>query len=151
MMKIFIFLILLPCFSWGQSTRLRNLFNDKTKIQNPFELRDPFKAPLIKSQDIESKEQVSLVRDGVYTNIPAVGEIDVKKLKIVGVLVGKERRAMARMGEGTDLIILKEGMKIGIDQAELKAILPGGIILVEKLLNVYGEEEYLETVIPISK
>ena len=49
------------------------------------------------------------------------------------------------------VVILREGMKIGADQAELKAILPGGIILVEKITNVYGEEEYLETVIPISR
>ena len=42
-------------------------------------------------------------------------------------------------------------MKIGEDGAELKAILPGGIIVVEKIVNVYGQEEYLETVIPISK
>jgi type IV pilus assembly protein PilP len=52
---------------------------------------------------------------------------------------------------GKDVIILKEGMKIGQDEAELKAILPGGIVLVEKIVNVYGQEEFLETVIPISK
>jgi hypothetical protein len=49
------------------------------------------------------------------------------------------------------IIIFKEGAKIGAEAAELKAILPGGIVLVEKITNVYGEEEYLETVIPISK
>jgi type IV pilus assembly protein PilP len=49
------------------------------------------------------------------------------------------------------IIIMKEGMKIGPDNAELKAILPGGIVLVEKIVNVYGEDEFLETVIPISK
>ena len=58
---------------------------------------------------------------------------------------------MVKNGDGGPIIILKEGMKIGEDGAELKAILPGGIILVEKIVNVYGQEEYLETVIPISK
>jgi len=58
---------------------------------------------------------------------------------------------MVKDGEKAGIIILKEGMKIGDDGAELKAILPGGIILVEKIVNVYGQEEYLETVIPISK
>jgi type IV pilus assembly protein PilP len=42
-------------------------------------------------------------------------------------------------------------MKLGENNAELRAILPGGLILVEKNINIYGEEEYLETVIPIVK
>jgi type IV pilus assembly protein PilP len=66
-------------------------------------------------------------------------------------MVGKERRALARVAGRPDVLVLREGMKLGRDNAELKAILPGGIILVEKLVNVYGEEEYLETVIPISQ
>ena len=46
---------------------------------------------------------------------------------------------------------VKEGMTLGPNDAEIKAILPGGIILAEKVVNIYGETEYLETVIPISK
>ena len=42
-------------------------------------------------------------------------------------------------------------MKIGRDKIEVKAILPGGMILVEKITNIYGDDEYIETVIPISK
>ncbi len=55
------------------------------------------------------------------------------------------------MNTGRSIVILREGAKIGEDGAELKAIMPGGVILVEKIINVYGQEEYLETVIPISK
>jgi hypothetical protein len=33
---------------------------------------------------------------------------------------------------------------------DVKAILPGGIILVEKIRNVYDQDEYLETVLPVS-
>ena len=54
-------------------------------------------------------------------------------------------------GASTQVIIIKEGSKLGPDNAEVKAILPGGIILVEKIVNVYGQEEYLETVVPISR
>ena len=57
---------------------------------------------------------------------------------------------MARLN-GKQQLILREGMKIGKSNAELKAILPGGVIFVEKITNVYNEIEYLETVIPISK
>jgi hypothetical protein len=42
-------------------------------------------------------------------------------------------------------------MKLGPNNADIKAILPGGIILVEKVTNIYGEDEFLETVIPISE
>ena len=41
-------------------------------------------------------------------------------------------------------------MRLGRDNAEIKAILPGGIVVVEKIRNVYNQEEYLETIIPIS-
>ena len=129
---------------------LSNFFRDKTKIDKPFELRDPFKAPTVKT-DKEKKKEGFTVSKGLYTNIEEKQVKSVEDIKLVGVLIGKERRAMVTSGSGKDIIILKEGMKIGEDGAELKAILPGGIILVEKIVNVYGQEEYLETVIPISK
>jgi type IV pilus assembly protein PilP len=124
-----------------------------TAIEDPFELRDPFKVPLTKSELGAAREQKSLMRDGVYTNIDEMKVADIKQLRIVGVMIGRERRALARINGSTkkDIIVLREGMRIGADNAELKAIHPGGVILVEKLVNVYGEEEFLETVIPISQ
>lgn len=133
------------------SARLRDIFKNKTVIENPFELRDPFKAPLMRGNKKEGRAEKSLMRDGVYTNIGALGTVDLNKMQIVGVMIGKERRALARIEGKADIFVLREGMRLGSDNAELKAIHPGGIILVEKLVNVYGEEEYLETVIPISQ
>jgi type IV pilus assembly protein PilP len=130
---------------------LSNFFRDKTKIEKPFELRDPFKAPQSKSEKSKTKEGYFTSGSGQYSNIKEESVSSVESLKVVGVLIGRERRAMVKDGEKAGIIILKEGMKIGDDGAELKAILPGGIILVEKIVNVYGQEEYLETVIPISK
>lgn len=133
------------------SSKMRDLFKGKTRIENPFDLRDPFKPPMQKSSDKEGRGSFTRLRDGVYTNINPTGAINLETLQIVGVMIGKERRAMARVPGNKGVIVLREGMRIGKDNAELKAIHPGGIILVEKLVNVYGEEEYLETVIPISK
>ncbi len=131
---------------------LSNFFRDKTKIDKPFELRDPFKAPHSKVEKGEiKKEGYFSSGKGEYSNIQTSKVTSVETIKVVGVLIGRERRAMVKNGDGGPIIILKEGMKIGEDGAELKAILPGGIILVEKIVNVYGQEEYLETVIPISK
>ena len=128
---------------------LSNFFKDKTKIEKPFELRDPFKAPQFKSDKGKNTEGFYSSGKGQYTNIVEATVKSVNEIKLVGVLIGKERRAL--VANGKSVIILKEGAKIGEDGAELKAILPGGIILVEKMINVYGQEEYLETVIPISK
>jgi len=125
----------------------RKFLKTKTKIKDPFNLRDPFRSPL-KIKKKSKLLQRGILKDGVFTNTASAKGVPLSKLKITGVLVGKERRAIARIGNET--VILKEGMTLGEDGALLKAILPGGIILVEKILNVYGEDEYLETVIPIS-
>jgi len=41
-------------------------------------------------------------------------------------------------------------MKLAKGTAELKAIMPGGIALVEKIKNIYDQEEYIETIILLS-
>ncbi len=134
--------------------KLQNFFKDKTKIDNPFNLRDPFKAPLSKGEGKKEGRGFTVTGKGQYSNIgdTAYDQISPNNIRVVGVLIGKERRALVHVGKDSKkVIILKEGVKLGPENAELKAILPGGIVLVEKIVNVYGEEEYLETVIPISK
>lgn len=146
----YILLFLLVISSTFSYARLENIFNDKTSIQKPFELRDPFQAPLIKRAK-QPKSRVGKDKKGVYSNIKTIGQVQLKDISIVGVLIGKERRAIVKVGTQKDPYILKEGMKLGENNAEIKAIVPGGMILVEKVVNIYGEDEYLETVIPISK
>lgn len=147
-----ILLALMTEKGFAQNKRAGNFFRNKTKIANPLNLRDPFKPPFSKANTSKSSRGFRVTGVSEYSNIGEVAysKISIETLKIVGVLIGKERRALANAGDGR-IIILKEGMKIGQDNAELKAILPGGIVLVEKMINVYGEEEFLETVIPISK
>jgi hypothetical protein len=133
----------------------KNFFKDKSKIEDPFNLRDPFRTPPLK-KDAKKEykvEKLQLNERGEFSNVQdtPLDQLSITDLKVVGVLIGKERRAMVNSGkEGSKVIVLKEGMKIGPEETELKAILPGGIVLVEKITNVYGEEEFLETVIPIS-
>lgn len=154
-MKITFFLLLITFVSQDSFGKtLQNFFNDKTKIDNPFNLRDPFKAPGTKSEGKKQGRGFFVSGKGQYSNISDtnLNQLSLNNIKVVGVLIGKERRALVNSGKENDkVVILKEGMKIGPESAELKAILPGGIVLVEKIVNVYGEEEYLETVIPISR
>ncbi|MFT6068842.1 MAG: type IV pilus assembly protein PilP [Bacteriovoracaceae bacterium] len=124
----------------------------KTKIMNPLDLRDPFKR---KSKRIGSRTagKSKKLRDGFFSNTETIDNQPLDSIRIVGVLIGKERRAIAKLVTGDVLspesYILKEGMTLGENNAEIKAILPGGVVLVEKIRNVYDQDEYLETVLPV--
>jgi hypothetical protein len=130
--------------------------NSKTFIKDPFNLRDPFKRKQIKRSSGGKTGSKRFKKDGIYTNLPTIDTVSLDKIRVVGVLLGSKRRAIAKItgGEGeesgTETYVLKEGMKLGEDGAEIKAILPGGIVVVEKIRNVYDQDEYLETIIPVS-
>lgn len=149
MIKLLITLLIFNSIGAIAAPTVSDFFKNKTKIERPFDLRDPFKPPQVRSEKVNKNQNYS-GSNGNYTNIREEKIDNIQNIKVVGVLIGKERRALVNAG-GKNIIIMKEGMKIGQDGVELKAILPGGIILVEKIVNVYGQEEFLETVIPISK
>ena len=158
--KIILFLIfLVGVFSANaqDSNQEYNLFKSKTYVKNPLDLRDPFKRKINKKKSqLQVKAQNQL--NGIYTNINTTLENKtLESLRVTGVILGAERRAIVTVvggaggGETDDNIYyLKEGMHVGENGAEVKAILPGGIVLVEKIRNVYDQDEYLETVIPVS-
>lgn len=125
-----------------------NFLHGTTQIKNPYEMRDPF------NRKISPKKKLGKNKDrakGIFDNTTdSIEGKSTDSIKIVGVMIGKERRAMAKTISGDQTFIIKEGMKIGPKGAEVKAILPGGVVLVEKVLNVYDQEEYLETVLPLA-
>lgn len=146
-------LYIFSMITYGAS--VKDFFDGKTEIPSPQELRDPFKPPKVK----KSKENVigsGFMRNGVFTNLPNIRSAELREIVIKGVFFGKDRRAIAmRVDSGgnpidNSVFVIREGMKIGRDEAEIKAILPGGVVVVERIQNVYGQEEYLETIIPIS-
>ena len=118
-------------------------------IENPLDLRDPFKKKRVTGEKKKSTYKTILV-DNSFNNLPDISDTPLKSIKIVGILLGKKRVAMAKAGKSQEVYLLREGMKIGVDKAEIRAILPGGIVVVEKIRNVYEEDEYIETVIPFS-
>lgn len=128
------------------------LLKANSTIKNPFELRDPFKRELRRKRS--GKRDYPGTKT-VFSNIQTIDNTPLDRIKITGILIGKERRAVAKTvddsgKEGDQSYILKEGMKLGENNAEIKAILPGGIVLVEKIRNVYDQDEYLETIIPVA-
>ena len=133
--------------SFNSFARVEDLFKGETSIKNPFQLRDPFDAPKFKTAASRAKTSRY---NGEMNNIPKYEEaFKVESINVVGVLIGKVRRVMIKSKD--QVFTLKEGEMMGSDGPEIKAILPGGVILVERITNVYGENEFIETVIPISK
>jgi Tfp pilus assembly protein PilP len=135
-----------------------NLFKSKTYVKNPLDLRDPFKRKINKKKSSnQAKAQNHL--DGIYSNVnTSLENRPLESLRVTGVVLGNERRAIVKIINGVtesgdrdnNIYYLKEGMHVGENGAEVKAILPGGVVLVEKIRNVYDQDEYLETVIPVS-
>ena len=129
------------------SAKIEDVFKGQTDIKEPFELRDPFQSPKFKSK---AQRKTKQRRSGILDNIEKLNEdFDTEKITVVGVLIGKNRRVIVRSGDKN--FTLKEGDTYGKNGPEIKAILPGGVILVEKITNIYGENEFIETVVPISK
>lgn len=148
----FFLFLLLSNISFGKM-KIEDLFKEKSEMEDPMALRDPFLAPHIGIEK-ERRERAKGRRTN-FSNIPEIGEVKLSDLIITGVVIGPQRRAFAHIMLGAnpsqETYVLKEGMRLGENRAELKAILPGGLVFVEKNTNIYGEDEYLETVIPISK
>ena len=143
-----VFILCQSSFANDKQQRYNFFKGQKTYIKNPFELRDPFKRPNFKRKKKSKQMYGGTVVGNNFTNLPSIDGLRIEDIKIVGIVLGKNRRAVANAKGKT--FILKEGMTLGEDKAELKAILPGGIVLVEKFKNVYDQDEYLETIIPVS-
>jgi type IV pilus assembly protein PilP len=130
------------------------LERNSTTIKNPLEMRDPFKRQRVKIGK-RSKTYGGFLKDNKYSNLPTINDFPITQIRVVGVLLGNNRRAIAKILVGGDRLsnesyIVKEGMKIGENDAVVRAIVPGGIVLVEKIRNVYDQDEYIETIIPVS-
>jgi len=154
--KPYFFLIFLCLFLEAASANEYKFYKDvTTKLKDPFDLRDPFKRVLFKRKSELKKSYAILEEGSVFSNLPTIENVPLSQIKVVGILLGKERRAIAKLNNpgqpgGKETFLLKEGMILGQNQAELKAILPGGIVVVEKLKDVYDKDEFIETLIPVS-
>lgn len=139
-------------FSEENIPEQKDIFADQTTISKPTKLRDPFKSP-VPEKKVESQTayKKSAFKNGIYTNVPNLDTITLDTVKVRGVLMGVNTRALiADKGNIKAVILAKEGDKINKGKVELKAILPRGVVFVEQITNVYGQFEYLETVVPIS-
>ena len=140
----------------GKRKNLVEIFKKSgVNIKNPFGMRDPFKRKLRKDMR-KTKIGGRMLENGKFTNLPTIESVDLDQVRVVGVVLGESRRAIAKLVDGDgrpisrETYIIREGMKLGVNKAEVRAIVPGGLVLVEKIRNVYDQDEYIETVIPIT-
>ncbi len=137
----------------NQSPQSKFFENAGGSVEELLKMRDPFKRKKIRAKKT-SESKGFFLKNNSYSNLPVLGKVPLEQIRITGIFLGKHRRAIARIAQGDTLgkntYILKEGMKLGEHESEIKAILPGGVVLAEKIVNVYGQEEYIETVLPMS-
>ncbi len=101
-----------------------------------FSIRDPFQAPDFKLEE----------NDGPRTPLELVAA---DKFKLVGVITGPDRfRAMVQDPSGQTHLV-SEKMKIGIRKGVVKKITSRGIWVREKVVNVLGQEESVDTVLKL--
>jgi hypothetical protein len=133
-----------PIFN-SQNENKKFDIQQKTNIKDPFKLRDPFKSSSVSKRKEGKKTAIT-----GFNNQDLLINANADNIKVVGVFVGAEKRAFAQVNKGP-VVLLKEGSKIGSldNDITVKAILPGGVVIVEKITNVYNQVEYLESVIPV--
>jgi Tfp pilus assembly protein PilP len=119
------------------SDDLLSLLSAENPNGNPASLsiRDPFKAPDIQAADETPK--------GPLERIP------LDRFKLLGVITGPDRfRAMLQDPEGQTHLV-SERMKLGNRQGVVKKITSKGLWVQEKVVNVLGQEEKVDTVLKL--
>ena len=154
-------LFLIFCLSSFTFANIKTKDNEndafKAEIREEYlKLPDPFKKRTKDPKKTVGKSYKTIMINNSYTNIPKLNKTSLDSIRIVGIILGKKRLAQAKIvarkgggGTGDTLYDLREGMKIGENDSEIKAILPGGIVVVEKIKNIYNEDEHIETIIPL--
>lgn len=107
-------------------------------MENSISLRDPFRRP--------TPAGGQAVADA---RIPELERYELDKLKLVGVITGPRKpKAMVTTPSGK-MHIVAENATIGVRHGRIKKIAPGMIEVEEKVVNLLGQEENIETLLEI--
>lgn len=140
MMNKFITLIFISLSVFALDADLKKRLKD---------FRDPFKRNI----SVLRGKKVKASKKTFFSNRTDPSNVNVQNLRVTGVFLGEKRRAIAQdtSKDNGEPFVISEGMQLGQDKIKVAAILPGGIVLIEKVKNIYDEYEYLETIIPVSE
>ncbi|MCM2276755.1 MAG: pilus assembly protein PilP [Oligoflexia bacterium] len=110
---------------------------DRPLSEEVMKLRDPFKRPLIRPENLVPKTELE--------------RFAVDQYKLIGVLTGPSRmRGVLQDPEGKTHII-SERMKIGLKQGTIVKIQSRRIKVREKVANIFGQLENVDTEIPLQE
>lgn len=111
---------------------------DALTLQGSLNFRDPFKKFTPKD-------------DGIRTDTPEIQRYAIESFKLVGVISGTKKNKAMLSGPDGKLHIVTENLKIGNRKGVVKSIEPGIVKIEEKVLNILGEEEKVESSIQFNK
>ncbi len=114
---------------------------------NPKDIRIPSRDEMLRIRDPFKKPQMIADASVPRTELEM---IPVENFKMVGVITGPDRvRAMLVDPTGKTHFV-NERMKIGLRKGVIRKITADSILIQEKIVNVMGQEENVDTVLMIS-
>lgn len=103
-------------------------------LENSLNLRDPFSRYVAKSDDEREDDK-----------IPELERHELEQFKLVGVITGTKRNKALLTAPDGKMHIVSEKMTIGTRRGVIKEITPESIVVHEKVVNLLGQEEGVDT------
>lgn len=106
-------------------------------VQDLIKLRDPFKRPVLKLEAGESKSELE--------------SFSIDKFSLAGVLTGPRKTRAVVVGPDGKTYVVGESTRIGLRKGVITQIRADRVVVVEKITNVFGEVERVESEIRLRK
>jgi Tfp pilus assembly protein PilP len=109
-------------------------------LENSLNLRDPFRKPPSKA---------AFGAEG--GNIPPLERYELDRYKLVGVITGPRKNKALITDPDGKMHVVSEAMFIGTRHGKITHIRPGQILVEEKVVNLLGQEEKVESALEFAK
>lgn len=103
-------------------------------IENSLNLRDPFSRLIMKGANKVADVQ-----------IPELERHDLQEFKLIGIITGPNKNRALVMGPDSKMHVVSESAVIGTRKGLITKIRPGGITVYEKVVNLLGQQEGIES------
>lgn len=111
-------------------------------LENSLSLRDPFRR-------FTPKANANTDENGL---IPELERYELDKYRLMGIITGpKKNKALVLSTVDGRMHIVAEKQRIGVKRGVVKKIAPGSVVVEEKVVNLLGQEEKVETAIEFAK
>jgi Tfp pilus assembly protein PilP len=124
-----------------QAASTQNFDEANLSLETSINLRDPFSRVANRGM-VENNED----------KIPELERYELDKFSLVGIITGpKKSKALLVADETKKLHVVSEKARIGTRGGYVKSIEPGMVTIEEKVVNLLGQEESIETVLELKK